>query len=91
MKVTLQSDDKHDRKHSFNVVVRDHELLLTTPEGKAIASLVVQTMERDVKGEDDKYHTEPTDNFWVCFRPSEFSGMKDAAEAWVVETRVARN
>ena len=81
MQVTLQATN-HDRQHTFNLVVRDNEILLTTPDGAEIASLSVQTMETDVLV-DEKYKTVPTDNFFICFRDVSKSGLKDAAMAWV--------
>lgn len=37
MKVTLTSKN-HGQKHSFNLVVRDQEIVLTTPDGEEFAA-----------------------------------------------------
>jgi hypothetical protein len=65
MRVTLTSDK--ERKHSVNIIVREDEILLTTPAGVSIAKLYVQSGNED--------------DFFLCFRPEKDAGMKDAA--WV--------
>jgi len=51
VEVTLQSThDYKGTKHSFNISVQDGTLLLTTPQGREIAQLSVQTYW------DQKYH-----------------------------------
>ena len=57
-----------------------------TPEGQEFANLRVETMERDIRGDDKAQHrTIPTNNFFVSFRDESLSGMKDAAMAFVEE------
>lgn len=78
MRVTLESR-KYGKKHSFNIVATKMGVLLTTPNGKAIAELIVETGETDIKGDDDKYVVVPTDNFFISFQDLTRSGMKDAS------------
>lgn len=82
MRVELKASN-YDRKHSFNVIMRPNELLLTTPDGKEIASIVIETMEKDSIQADGKFATEPTNNFFVWFRPADTTCGRDVAHAWV--------
>lgn len=68
MQVTLTSKN-HGQKHSFNLVVRDQEIVLTTADGEEFAHLAVETSENDIET-DDGYETVPTKNFFVNFTPA---------------------
>ena len=79
MQVTLTSK-KHNRQHTFNLVIRDEEIILTTPDGEEFASLVVSTGEKDIKQEDGTYKTVPTDDFFISFdAPLETKTDKNSA------------
>jgi hypothetical protein len=78
MRVTLKSD-KHGKEHSFNIVVMKTGVLLTTPDGKAIADLTVETGETDIQDGDGKYTMVPTNNFFLSFRDLTASGQRTAA------------
>lgn len=80
MQVTLTSKN-HNREHSFNLVVREHEIVLTTPDGEEFATLQVETSENDVL-QDDSYKTVPTNCFFLNFCPARDSRC-DKGSAWV--------
>lgn len=79
MQVTLTSKN-HSREHTFNLVVRENEIILTTPNGDEFANLTVCTAETDVKQEDGTYKTVPTDDFFISFdAPVETKTSKESA------------
>ena len=82
MQVKLNSSN-YNHVHTFNIIVRDKELVLTTPKGDEIASICVETMEMDVQNDERKYRTVPTKNFFVSFSPAENTCGKDVGHAWV--------
>ena len=85
MKVNLKSIN-YGHEHAFNIVIRDKELVLTTPDGSEIASIIAETMEMDVQNDEGRYRTVPTKNFFVAFRPAENTCGKDVGHAWVDPT-----
>lgn len=81
MQLSLKSTN-HNREHKFTLVVRDKELIFTTPDGDEICSITVQTMEDDRLGK-----AEPTSNFWLVFDAPDVQLDKNIAEA-IVESIV---
>lgn len=65
LEVTLYSQN-HGINHSFQLVKQDNRLVLMVA-GKQVASLTVETMEKDVKDEEGDYHTKASDNFFINF------------------------
>lgn len=80
MKVSLKSKN-HQRNHDFVVTVRPNELLLTTSDGREIASITVDTGEREIKQKDGTWATTPSEDFFVQFNPVNTDVGKDAI--WV--------
>lgn len=78
--ITLKSTN-YGREHSFVLIEKDGELLLSA-EGRTFAKLTLQTMEKDVKDDDGDYHTKPSNNFFVCFHPTD-PCAKDIANVWL--------
>ena len=83
VELTLVSK-KHERKHSFKLVHHEGENAVIVVNGKAVASISVETMEKDVRDEDGDYHTKPSDNFFITFNAVEAVCKKECtAMAWV--------
>ena len=68
--------------HEFNFIVREHEIVIIDSNFKEVATITVETMDKDVE-KDGKWVTEPTENFWISFNPEENSGIKNSAEVWI--------
>lgn len=91
MQVTLLSKN-HQREHTFNIVVRDDEILFTTPDGTEFASMRVETSETDILSpgryaDDDgpalgRYTTIPTNSFFLSYLPTQDS-LAGKETAWV--------
>lgn len=77
MQLSLKSTN-HDKDHKFTLVIRDKELIFTTPDGDEICSITVQTMEDDRASK-----AEPTANFWMVFDAPDRSLDKNIADAIV--------
>ena len=83
VEITLVSK-RCGRKHSFKLVQHEGEDAVFVVNGKAVASINVETMTKDVRDEDGDYHTKPSDNFFICFSAVEAVAKKEcAAMAWV--------
>jgi len=80
MQATLTSAN-YNRQHTINLVVREHEILLTTADGKEIGSIRVETSERDVQ-EGDRWVVQPSDDFFVSFEPRK-GCIVERGTAWV--------
>ena len=83
VEITLTSKG-YGREHTFKLIQHEGENAVLVVNGKAVASISVETMTKDVRDEDGDYHTKPSDNFFICFSAVEAVAKKDCqAMAWV--------
>jgi hypothetical protein len=80
--VKLKSYNRPEKEAELVFVYRDDEVIIALPTGKEIASLHIQTMDKDIKV-DDKWTTGPTNNFWVEFRAKKSSVENNMADVIV--------
>jgi hypothetical protein len=77
LEITLQSKN-HGRKHSFLLMELEGKVILVVG-GKKVASLHVDTMEKEVKDDEGDYHTKPSDDFYIQFEAVEAVCKKECA------------
>ena len=76
----MRSRNYPEIEHEIEVVMKDNQLVITTPDGREIACVYVETMEGPPIPGNQKI---PTKNFWVRFVPTMKCWMDDSAEVIV--------
>ena len=80
MKVTLETESCGQTiKKTLIFIPRKDEVLVTTEDGKEIASLDICIMEKD----DEHNNRVPTNSFWLQFHPVEPQPMNNVADVWL--------
>jgi len=70
MKVTLNSTNTEHYPSAEKTIIlipRKNEILITTEQGKEIASLSIQIMDKDISNEIEKNKVGPSNSFWLTF------------------------
>lgn len=81
----MQSSNYHAIKHDIILIQRHHEIIVARADGQEIASLTVETMERDILSDVDaegnlRWKTVPTQSFWLRFHPVSAETGRDSAD-----------
>lgn len=81
----MQSSNYPQVQHEVILIRRKNEIIIARTDGQEIASLSVETMERDILEEVDaegnqRWRTVPTQSFWLRFHPVSAQTGKDLAD-----------
>lgn len=83
MQVSIKSKNYPEISKEMLIIQRDNEILITTPDGEEIGSLVVEIM---VKEDPNDYKKViPSENWWLSFLPKSATCCKSAADVFVVK------
>lgn len=72
MRVTLKSTNtKHYSAIEKTLIFtpREDEVMITTEDGKEVASLKVCIMDKEIEVGDGKWKIEPSNSYWLEFHP----------------------
>lgn len=83
--VTLPSKN-YDREHGFTLLEREDTVAIIVGN-RIVATLRVETMEKEVKDDDGDYHIKPSDDFYIIFEAMEAVAKKSCSALAYVEEK----
>lgn len=69
-------------KKTIVFTIRDDKVLISTEDGKEIANIVVNIMDKEVK-DGDKWDIAPSNSYWVVFNPISSQTHPSCADVFV--------